>query len=342
MFATSALLAGAAASIGGFGGFLFGIPRTLAPRSKQERENPSDTTAALARPTGPEIPSQSVNTNLEDISDWLTKIIVGVGLVEFQSILNHLKVIAERFQSSLGGSEVAVLGVIINFSSWGFFAGYLVTRLFLTSAFGDILTSEALRQAVIRTTRLEEDNTKLASQNKVLEQAAEAMNLAATGDYQEADSLFKRALQESEGSAPQGFKQILLEGSIFNSLYKPAPEGFEEAILAATKYLETVTDRPSPIILAYQAFAYGQKYQYESQTLKKTDTELRPIRDAAYQAIRQALEQAPKLKDLIRSVWDPPDGSEDRDLECFKGFKEFKDLLGDHAGSTNVHSKPES
>ena len=41
LFSQGVLLAGAAASLGGLIGFLFGIPRTLAPRTKEERDGTS-------------------------------------------------------------------------------------------------------------------------------------------------------------------------------------------------------------------------------------------------------------------------------------------------------------
>jgi len=65
----------------GFGiGFLFGIPRVLqrdvlTPNDYTDRDNYI----------------QRVNTNLEQISDWLIKIIVGLGLVQLQQIPGFLK-----------------------------------------------------------------------------------------------------------------------------------------------------------------------------------------------------------------------------------------------------------
>ena len=60
-------VAAAATAVGAFLGFLFGIPRTL-----QGNTTPGPDEIADYRP----------NTNLEQISDWLTKILVGVGLVK--------------------------------------------------------------------------------------------------------------------------------------------------------------------------------------------------------------------------------------------------------------------
>jgi len=62
LFAFAAVAAGAAT------GFLFGIPRTL------QGNTPTEST------------SYQVNTNLEQISYWLTKIIVGLGLIKLKTI----------------------------------------------------------------------------------------------------------------------------------------------------------------------------------------------------------------------------------------------------------------
>lgn len=351
LFSHGVLLAGAAASLGGLIGFLFGIPRTLAPRTKEERDG---TTAGHPRAgtiDGPDLPSQAINTNLEDISDWLTKILVGVGLVEFQNIVGMLEKIGIRFEDWLGDSELAVQGVIINFSVWGFFTGYLLTRLFLTNAFSDIMTSESLRQAALKTSRLEQANsaleqdkteiqkeknvleskkTELQNQANLLNKVTEAMNLSAQGKYVTAGTLFQDVLSQAGDSVPEGIKQTINEGSIFNSLYKTPPEGFEEAIRSADRYLAASPDLPSPIILVYKGFAYGQKYAYE-QTQGKPKAELDAIRDAAYESIKKALEISSELRDFVRSVWDPPDHSGDRDLESFKSDKGFIELLGGSA-----------
>lgn len=77
-------------------GFLFGVPKVRqagAPRRGPGKDSASDRATDPARtgskllddPTGPSY-QQSVNTNLEDVSDWLTKILIGVGLVEAKSI----------------------------------------------------------------------------------------------------------------------------------------------------------------------------------------------------------------------------------------------------------------
>jgi tetratricopeptide (TPR) repeat protein len=111
---------GAALLIGVLLGFLFGIPRTL------QGDVPDKATRTY-----------QVNTNLEQISDWLTKIIVGVTLIDLRTIPGHLMEISEYLAPALGGgrrAEAMAGGSILYFSVAGFFFGYLGTRLYLASA----------------------------------------------------------------------------------------------------------------------------------------------------------------------------------------------------------------
>ena len=71
-------LAGASTLVGSLAGFLFGVP-------VREREPGTDDTGSANRSIG-----YRPNTNLEQISDWLTKIIVGIGLVQFPKISHFL------------------------------------------------------------------------------------------------------------------------------------------------------------------------------------------------------------------------------------------------------------
>src|SRR5262245_38208292 len=76
------LLAGGGLLIGGLFGFLFGIPRSLQrPSVKGDGSG-----GASDKPEGPQSPAYRPNTNLEEISDWLTKILVGVGLTQISRL----------------------------------------------------------------------------------------------------------------------------------------------------------------------------------------------------------------------------------------------------------------
>jgi hypothetical protein len=88
IFVLSSLFAAASTLSGWLLGLLFGIPRTLA------RANlPPPATGASGGGAGASsaaAPSSRVNTNLEDISDWLTKTIVGVGLTQLFYVPHYL------------------------------------------------------------------------------------------------------------------------------------------------------------------------------------------------------------------------------------------------------------
>jgi hypothetical protein len=124
IFAVAVLLAGGATVAGGLLGFLFGIPRALAG---PEQGDDADTRRGY-------LP----NTNLEQISDWLTKILVGVGLVQFTTLARHIGDLIDFLGPSLGGEPRgrAFAGATVAvFSISGFLAFYLVTRLYLGRAF---------------------------------------------------------------------------------------------------------------------------------------------------------------------------------------------------------------
>lgn len=109
--------------------------------------------------------SLTVNTNFEQISDWLTKIIVGVSLVEAQSMVAKLQEIATYMAHSMAGAEQLVAytlksptaaealalaqframesfsyALMIYFLAAALLGSYLLTRLFLQPALDDAAT----------------------------------------------------------------------------------------------------------------------------------------------------------------------------------------------------------
>lgn len=114
----SALIASAAGSIGSITGFLFGVPKAMARTSDD--------------PIGPRYES---NSNLEQISDWVTKILVGIGLAEFRSISAGLwdasVLIGRFFGDAVGNPGIGatyVLSLIIFSFSVTFLLMYMWTR----------------------------------------------------------------------------------------------------------------------------------------------------------------------------------------------------------------------
>lgn len=130
---------GAFLLFGVFLGFLFGIPRTIGD-TLPEAKNNNGTSSKLDDSDTNYLP----NTNLEQISDWLTKILVGVGLTqvsEITSAIDRLVIkLAPGFGDFTNESQIAIntgftLVVLVYFSFCGFFLGFLWARLYLPSRF---------------------------------------------------------------------------------------------------------------------------------------------------------------------------------------------------------------
>lgn len=137
-------------SSGGIIGFLFGIPRVLQDNPPVAVNNAAKPVAvaggaaavddankddANKTPTAYRI---MVNTNLEQISDWLTKIIVGLGLIELRNVPGYLNNLSGYFALGLGGTpqtQSLASAVIVYFVIVGFLGVYLMTRIYLAQVF---------------------------------------------------------------------------------------------------------------------------------------------------------------------------------------------------------------
>lgn len=162
------MVSGAFLLIGGVLGFLFGIPRTL----QQESSGTDESNKAGGAPTV----NYRANTNLEQISDWLTKMLVGVGLTQLTAMPEHLNKVTLYIAGGLGGypsSPILAMSIVLYFSTVGFLFGYLWTRLFLAGAFrqADLMSIGLLAS------RVEQTDRKLEGLKKQSEIDVEALNL---------------------------------------------------------------------------------------------------------------------------------------------------------------------
>jgi hypothetical protein len=120
VFGAGLMFAIAAGAVGGFFGFLFGVPRTVTP----ETAPPTSSTVLIIRPS----------TNLEQISDWLTKILVGATLVQLGTIGSGAAKLFRAVAPALGNQahSAAFAGALfVYFAVLGFPFGWLRARLLL-------------------------------------------------------------------------------------------------------------------------------------------------------------------------------------------------------------------
>lgn len=137
------LTAGASLGAGGFLGFLFGVPKSNQPAPAENGgSKPSDSSSASKSKDEKNNDTKQAyggNTNLEQISDWLTKTIVGVSLVELYKLPPYLGKLSTFVAAGLDGdpatTKAIALVIMVYFASTGFLTGYLWARLYLTQAF---------------------------------------------------------------------------------------------------------------------------------------------------------------------------------------------------------------
>ncbi|WP_213957101.1 hypothetical protein [Variovorax sp. dw_954] len=243
--ATCSILLWALASLsaGGFTGFLFGIPKsnsiTTKPNSLQASTAPiggqdSGNTHNDSRP----------NTNLEEISDWITKIIVGLTLVNLSNIQKEVQSISSNAAASFSanptdGDASFATALLVSFSILGFFAGYLYTRLFLQGAFA---RSDA---------DLKKDWLNIVNQEtrKGLNEPSDDSGRSALPTVDQIQSA-ERVRQ----AAPAGSPDIVLSpikalGAEYESLRQTMPPGRER-----TRAMTEIVKRMSPLALTAAPF----------------------------------------------------------------------------------------
>jgi hypothetical protein len=150
IFGANLLVGIAAAAAGAVFGFIFGIPRTL---------NPADRAAVAAAASQERAATHAVmaaNTNLERISDWLTTLLIGATLVQIKDIAAWIGALGKDLvKTGTIANDALVPVIVILFFSLSFLSVYLITRLYLTSAFMQtlaMLTGTAATEEAKQTT----------------------------------------------------------------------------------------------------------------------------------------------------------------------------------------------
>ena len=159
IFGLSTVIALASLFSGGFLGFLFGIPKVL--QGSQEGNKATEEKVAG-------------NTNLEQISDWLTKIIVGVSLTQIGTIQKNFSNLAENIAkgfenymnaaivsgkavvSNSGFAYVYSCSLVIFFCICGFILSYIWARIYLLEQLhrlGKLLSNPEITERVLETER---------------------------------------------------------------------------------------------------------------------------------------------------------------------------------------------
>jgi hypothetical protein len=301
------LLSLAFAGIGGLVGFLFGIPRRISQPAKapaQAKNGGATSEGSSSSQTN----ASDVNTNLEQVSDWLTKIILGAGLTQLTKVPGLMKSLADYLGGAFDGKPFLPLVIVIGSLVFGFFAGYLMTQLFLVKA---LIDAERAQTPV---------DVALTA----------AANFERSGQFSAATATLEAALKALRPDTPKDRKRDLYEKLTYNFLYEPPQEGFQKAIRYADEYTTQEPDQPSPRIWFNLAAALGQKHKWDSNHGASQEA-LSESRTQALEAARKAISIEPQMKGALKTLWNPNDPtkvrSEEDDLEVFYEDPEFKKLL---------------
>lgn len=150
VFALGILVGSAAALIGALLGFLFGLPRGATgddrkPNVATSKDTPhvKGAESDISDAEGTHIRRGAyVNNNLLEISDWLTKIIVGAGLVSLKDLVAWVGSVGQLIGDGAGfnGALARVFGcsVVTFFFAWGFLYVYIQTRTIISFVFASM------------------------------------------------------------------------------------------------------------------------------------------------------------------------------------------------------------
>ncbi len=251
-------------------GFLFGIPKVASA--------PSAGNDNTSQPTHPIL---AVNTNLEQISDWLTKIIVGLGLVELHNIPPQVsKFVAATSSAYRASNDAAALAVAIYFPILGFTSGFIITRLYLSGLFAradiqlghasdvwqkGIATAQAALASGKPASLPDEQKRAVQALEKALESKPKSTYTAkdwldrglaayASQDLPLAAECFATVVRDPEATQKQVAQGLLNESGVLYQLNKPA-----EALAASDEMLSRFGSSSDPELLQWVALAVYNK-----------------------------------------------------------------------------------
>lgn len=337
------LSAAAPMALGGLMGFLFGIPRTFTSEGAAATTAGADAGGDARRPA-PRRARHQVNTNLEQISDWLTKILVGVGLTQVGALPDELRSLAEYLAPAMtvhSGAVAVIVSVLVYFSVAGFLTGYLLTRLVLAPAFQetenapDEAAVDRLANAPLPTAGAARSSPVIAQRDAAellrfsldeLESPKERIAWGRAKLHVGEPEAAMRAIEKVVDHDPTDHRAV--ENLVFASLYADKPEGFERAIRYARDYLDQLARRRSEkdaSLYAYLACAYGQAYAWEKENPSGRDLE--QLRREALDAAKTAIQLAPLWKETFRALASPRPGSDEDDLAALADDPELRELL---------------
>lgn len=292
-----------AGTAGGGFGFLFALPRILTKDDAAVQR--------LQSPDAKELPKTKQrllgsNTNLDRVSDWLTTMIVGVGLSQLGSINGKLyefrlflqdtiRVFPDSNNGNAGvipavGPMILVFGLV-----FGFLFVYLYTRVIISSLLNSVEKDLTLHGEAAVAFRDLAQTVRGVDENPAL-----------------------RSFSTTE--EPSIYEGIELMGSL---LYEP---GRYQDVIRLSGTLSNTSAPEKAEYWLYSAAAFGQKHHDLLKSREKTDPEVVSSRDNVMDCSRRAVRIDPSMKTRLWYISDP-NGNDD-DLQDFRDDEEFLKITG--------------
>jgi len=312
----------AAFAVGAVLGFLFAVPRVLsenaaAPAADDHPQDPAEDEPASESSISRRVRGRLLgsNTNLERISDWLTTMLVGVGLSQIGSVPRGLTEFSaflerecppglregERCLSTLPmvGPMILIFGLVL-----GFLFLYLFTRLVIVTLLNDV-------ERVI-------DGSTDLGQVKIEDSDARQATVDAARSLDGAnENPTLRAVTES-GAPSVGESLAVMNTLLYHD------NGYQQVIDLGNALAKSAAVR-SARYWVYLAAAFGQKFHYLKNN-GGSETDVRSARDSALDCVRRALAIRPDYKAWIWRISNP--NGPDNDLQEFRKDPEFLAALG--------------
>ncbi|HEY3797337.1 MAG TPA: hypothetical protein VGL58_03215 [Caulobacteraceae bacterium] len=317
-------------------GFLFGLPKVApTPNAGAAPATPTLVGPASLTPPGSG-PLLSSNTNLEEVSDWLTKVVVGASLTQ----IGNLNTLLTAFSATIaaadkGGNPLAPFcasltlcaGVIL-----GFLGMYLESRIVLSRILNDVQVSLLQNLAGRLTSAITSIASSGAVTDAALAPAADDLNKAVALNPGNADlraATVKALTLSGRGGDAATLLQTVTTKTVddrmsemFLDLYKP-PLGYEDALKVAQSLEADPEVAARADFWFYRAAALGERLKAQlAQT--PPDTAVADTRAQIIADTQRCVTIDASFKPRLRALAHPAPGALDDDLTAMAGDPAFE------------------
>jgi hypothetical protein len=311
----------ASSAVGGVMGFVFGHPRESdSIDAGGDGADDNDGVEDDVRRSGgaSRKPRFAANGSMQQIADWLPKLIIGAGLVGLKDLTGWLGRVGGSIGASLAidadAGRVIGASAVVYFAAIGFLAVYVHTRtiiaVMLARSADAIAAAEKAVQAA--TQRVAQGVSDAVAQT-VTREARSALHAVSESVGQTVTTAAVHAARDIRTQFEQ-------ERKLQELLYRP--DGAQQAIELAERERAEGTLTPWGELLL--ACAYGQRNRDQTKAGASADV-VRAARDGAYSALQRALAGDPSLRAYARDLL-LVDSSDD-DLRPFRDDEAFLALV---------------